>query len=83
MGLCNILAAKLAYPEEMTLCYKFRPSDGPSSGLLNSSKKKRHLICYRREQTKAGYYLNKQLFPQWKNFPVNLEREKIESHYFL
>ena len=54
MGLCNILATKLAYPEEMILCYKFRPGDDPFSGLLNSSKKKQHLICYRREPTKAG-----------------------------
>lgn len=33
--LSNILAMKLAYPEEMTPCYKFRPSDD----LLESSKK--------------------------------------------
>ena len=33
--LSNILALKLAYPEELTPCYKFRPSDD----LLESSKK--------------------------------------------
>ena len=33
--LSNILAMNLAYPEEMTPCYKFRPSDD----LLESSKK--------------------------------------------
>ena len=33
--LSNILAMKLPYPEEMTPCYKFRPSDD----LLESSKK--------------------------------------------
>ena len=39
MGLCNILAMKLAYREEMTLCYKFGPSDDLFSGLLKSLKK--------------------------------------------
>lgn len=34
-SLCNILAMKLAYPEEITPCYKFRPSDDQ----LKSSKK--------------------------------------------
>ena len=38
MGLCNILAMKLAYREEMTLCYKIRPSDDLFSDLLKSSK---------------------------------------------
>ena len=39
-----ILAMKLAYREEITLCYKSRPSDDLFSGLLKSSKKKRHLL---------------------------------------
>ena len=49
---CNILATKLAYWEEMTLCYKFRPSDDLFSGFIKSSKKARYLICYRRDPTK-------------------------------
>ena len=49
--LCKILPMKLAYPEEMTLCYEFHPSDDLFSCLLKSSKKKRYLICYRREPT--------------------------------
>ena len=39
MGLCNILAMKLAFREEMTLCYKIRHSDDLFSGLLKSSNK--------------------------------------------
>ena len=54
---------KLAYPEEMTFCFKFRVSDDLFSDLLKSAKKKRYLICYRRPPTKAGQYQNKQLIP--------------------
>ena len=34
------LAKKLAYSEEMTLCYKFRPSDDLFSGLFKLLKEK-------------------------------------------
>ena len=59
----NSLAMKLAYPEEMTFCFKFHVSDDLFSGLLKSSKKKQHLICYRRHPTKAEQYQNNQLIP--------------------
>ena len=54
---------KLAYTEEMTFCFKFRVSDDLFFGLFKSSKKKQHLICYRRHPTKAGQCQNNQLIP--------------------
>ena len=46
MGLFNILAMKLAYPKEMTPCYKlkFRPSGNLFSGLLNKSHQRKNRI---------------------------------------
>ena len=38
------------------LCCMFRHSDNLFSGLFKSSKKKRHLICYIRDHTKARLY---------------------------
>lgn len=37
----------------MTFYFKFRVSDDLFFGLLKSSKKKQHLICYKRDHTKA------------------------------
>ena len=39
---------------KMTLCYTFCPSDDLFSGLLKSSKKKQHRICYSRDPPDAG-----------------------------
>ena len=61
--LAIILAMKLAYPEKMALCCKFRPSDDLFSGVLNSSKKKRYLICYKRDHT------NRVIFKQTDDSP--------------
>ena len=61
--LSNTLAMKLAYQEKTTLSCKFRPRDDLFSALLNSSKKKRYLICCQGDHSKARLYLNKQIIP--------------------
>ena len=51
------LAIKLSLPKEMTqcaVCFVPSASDDLFSGLFKSSKKKRHLICYKRDHTKQG-----------------------------
>lgn len=72
----DILAMKLAYPEERTLCHKFCLSDD----LLSSPLKEKvavHLICYKRDATEAGLYLNLTVnTPNGKEGPFNLDQEK-------
>ena len=68
----------------MTFCFKFRVSDDLFFGLLKSSKKKQHLICYKRDHTKAKLTVTViTLIPRMEKGPFNFDREKIESHYFL
>ena len=68
----------------MTLCYEFHPSDDLFSCLLKSSKKKRYLICYRREPTqgtqlKNGKYLKKLLISRMEKGSLLL----VESPNFF
>ena len=70
--LSNILATKLAYPEEMTLCCKFCPSDDLLSRLsLKSSKKKQHLFCY---NILEGCHLNMVIFKLKQLIPLKEKR---------
>lgn len=72
----DILAMKLAYPGERTLCRKFCLSDDLLSSLLKE-KAAVHLICYKRNATEAGLYLNLTVnTPNGKEGPFNLDQEK-------
>ena len=82
--LSNILAMKLAYPGKVALCCKFRPRDDLFSGVLNSAKKKRYLICYKRDHTNRVILKQTDDSPNGKRvLLILIGKKKIESHYFL
>jgi len=79
--LSNTLAMKLLIRNRTTPYCKFRPSliSPHPSPPSHQRKKTRHLVT---RETIFKYTVNSPT-AQWKKVSFKLEREKIESHYFL